>query len=124
MTAKILPVVFIMQILLNWSDEMSKFNTKSKMKYNRANYRRYEFNLRIDGKLNAIVERYKSDPGNNLSNLMKKLLCKYFNITLNEADDILPQYHFGSNGEHIPNDKLNKYFPLDTTKEISLNSNH
>jgi hypothetical protein len=87
------------------------------MKYNRAAYRRYEFNLRIDSKLNAIVERYKSDPENHLSNLLKELLCRHFSMDLNEADDIFPQYHFGPNGVHIPNERLNKYFPLDTTRK-------
>ena len=96
---------------------MSKPETLSKMKYNRAAYRRYEFNLRIDGKLNALVERYKSTSGNNLSSLLKELLCEYFGIALNEADDLFTQYHFGSEGEHLLNQSLCKYFPLDTAKE-------
>jgi hypothetical protein len=57
---------------------MSMPSTKSKMKYNRAAYRRYEFNLRMDSKLTAIIERYKSNPENHLSSLIKELLCRYW----------------------------------------------
>jgi hypothetical protein len=91
---------------------MSKPDTLSKMKYNRAAYRRYEFNLRIDSKLNALVEGYKSTSENSLSSLLKELLCKHFGIALNEADDLFPQYHFGPKGEHLLNQTLSDYFPI------------
>ena len=64
-------------------------STRYKLKYNRMAYRRYEFNLGIDSKLNALVERYKSYPDNNLSHLIKTLLCGYFGIQEYEADLIL-----------------------------------
>lgn len=80
------------------------------MKYNREAYKRYEFNVRVESKLNAIIERYKLEPENNLSELIKACLCDYFEIDRYEADDIYVPYHFGKDGTHIPNNELDKYF--------------
>jgi hypothetical protein len=91
------------------------------MRYNRAAYRRYEFNLGVDSKLNAVVERYKANPANNLSRLLKELLCGHFGVNIDEADDIFPEYHYGSKGERVPNVGLDRYFPLDTQNKDSLN---
>jgi len=88
---------------------MSKASTKAKLKYNRGAYRRYEFNLGIDSKLNAIVERYKACPDNNLSGLLKTLLCGHFCIDINEADSLYTPYYITRDG-NIPNTELDKYF--------------
>ena len=88
-----------------------KSTTRSKMKYNRAAYKRYEFNVRIDSLLNAIIERYKQNPDHNFSELIKTCLCKHFGLTRGEADLIHVQYYLGKNGEHIINNELDEYFP-------------
>ena len=91
---------------------MAKPGTKAKMKYNRSTYKRYEFNLRVDSKLNALVERYKTTPDANLSQLLKELLCSHFGIELYEADDLYSEYHVepGRPARIIPNTELDKYF--------------
>ena len=88
---------------------MTLASTKYKLKYNKGTYRRYEFNLRLDSKLNALVERYKSYPGGNLSWLVKSLLCDHFGINVNEADDIYSEYYFTKDGFRV-NGELDKYF--------------
>jgi len=88
----------------------SKTSTQTKMRYNRNTYKRYEFNVRMDSKLNAIIERYKQNPENSLSELIKSCLCDHFNIERSKADDIYVDYRIGRNGEHISNDELDKYF--------------
>jgi len=87
-----------------------KSTTKSKLKYNREVYKRFEFNVRRDSMLYGIIERYKQDPDNNFSELIKTSLCKYFGIDRDEADFIYVPYHYGRNGEHIINNVLDKYF--------------
>ena len=87
-----------------------KSTTRSKLKYNREAYKRYEFNVRIDSLLNGIIERYKQNLDNNSSELIKSSLCKHFGIDRNEADLIYVPYHYGKNGEHIINNELDKYF--------------
>jgi hypothetical protein len=91
---------------------MAKASTRSKMKYNRDTYRRYEFNLGIDSRLNALVERYKTYPDANLSSLIKTLLCGYFGISKFEADLIHCDYIFDSTapGGKRLNNELDKYF--------------
>jgi len=84
------------------------------MKYNRATYKRYEFNVRAESKLNAIIERYKENPDNNLSELIKASLCAHFGIDRDEADEIFVPYHYNRvgdqrNGEQIRNTELDKY---------------
>jgi hypothetical protein len=90
---------------------MSNPRTRAKKKYNRSTYNRYEFNLRKDGKLSAIVERYRSLPDACLSQLLKTLLCEHFHIDIFEADNIFAEYHIAPGGVHIPNGELDKYFP-------------
>ena len=87
-----------------------KPTTKYKMKYNRQTYKRYEFNVRADTILNGIIERYKQDPNNNFSELIKSCLCQHFGISRYEADYLYVPFHYGKNGEHIINNVLDKYF--------------
>jgi hypothetical protein len=91
--------------------EVSNPRTRAKKKYNSNTYNRYEFNLRKDSKLSAIVERYKSLPDSCLSQLLKTLLCGHFRIDIFEADDIFAEYHIAPGGVHIRNAELDKYFP-------------
>jgi len=97
---------------------MAKPSTRAKKKYNSATYRRYEFNLNKDSKLNAIIERYKSTPGANLSGLLKTLLCGHFGLGAGEADALYAEYHFTKSSGCIPNTELDKYFPLDPENSI------
>ena len=90
---------------------MAKPSTRAKKKYNRETYDRYEFSLRKDSKLNAIIERYKLAEGANLSCLLKTLLRGHFGLSAFEADEIFPRYYFGPDGAHIPNTGLDRYFP-------------
>jgi hypothetical protein len=83
--------------------------TRAKLKYNRGAYRRYEFNLGVDSKLNALVERYKSYPDSNLSSLIKTLLCGYFGISNHDAGSIYPEYRFTKDGM-VRNTELDRYF--------------
>jgi len=87
-----------------------KPTTKYKLKYNRMAYKRYEFNVRCGSLLNGIIERYKQNPDNNFSELIKSCLCLHFGLDRAEADDIYVPYHFGKNGEHIINNELDLYF--------------
>ena len=88
-----------------------KSTTKSKMKYNREAYKRYEFNVRVDSLLNGIIERYKQNPNNNFSELIRSCLCQHFGLSRWEGDLIYVEFHYGRNGEHIPNNVLDRYFP-------------
>lgn len=88
---------------------MGNNKTTAKLKYNRENYKRYEFNIRVDSKLNAIVERYKEQPDNNLSELIKSCLCQYFCIDRADADSLYVPYRL-QDGNKITNNELDKYF--------------
>jgi hypothetical protein len=88
---------------------MAKASTKAKMKYNRRAYRRYEFNLKIDSKLNAIVERYKSISGSNMSQLIKTSLCGHFGISPEDADCLYSPYYITKDGI-VENTGIDKYF--------------
>ena len=90
-----------------------KSTTKSKMKYNREVYKRYEFNVRRGTLLDGIIERYKRYPENNLSELIKSCLCQHFGIPREEADLIYSPYFLRKNGELIPNNALDEFFPND-----------
>jgi len=79
------------------------------LKYNRRTYKRYEFSLGIDSKLNALVEKYKSYPNANLTHLLKTLLCSHFGISIDDADSLYPAY-FITKEDNIPNTELDKYF--------------
>ena len=79
---------------------MSKTSTRSKMKYNRMAYKRYEFNVGMDSRLNYMIESFMKDR-NSLSNLVKSLLCEHFGI--DDMDEIYVPYHFmpGKDGEYV-----------------------
>jgi len=94
---------------------MAKASTKAKMKYNRSTYKRYEFNLNVDSKINALVERYKSYPDSNLSYLLKNLLCRHFGITIEEGDSFYAPYYVAPGGDITPNDELDQYFLPDSS---------
>jgi len=81
--------------------------TKAKMKYNRSAYKRYEFNVNVDTKLNYLLEDYIKK--SSVSNLIKTLLCDHFKIGMH---DIYVPYHLvRQNGEwvKVPN-PLTKQF--------------
>jgi len=85
---------------------LSKPSSAVKRKYNKAAYHRYEFSVSINTKLDYLLEKYKSDPKNNLSKLIRDLLCKHFNV---EPDEIYTPYYFQRvNGEwvEVPNKDL------------------
>lgn len=100
---------------------MTLASTKYKLKYNRGTYRRYEFNLGLDSKLNALLERYKTYPGSNMSLLIKTCLCDHFGITIHEADIICPEYVFTKDGIRM-NTELDKYF--DNLATVNLDSSN
>lgn len=89
---------------------MGTRQTRDKLKYNRANYRRYEFNVRLDSKLQALIERYKELPESNLSELIKDLLCAHFGMARYEADSPFSPYYLIPGGERVSNNELDKYF--------------
>lgn len=89
---------------------MAKPSTIAKHKYNRLAYRRYEISVRVDTKLNYILERYAQNPKNSLSTLIKDLLAEYFDI---DPSELYYPYHFRQvNGEYveIPNTELDSLF--------------
>jgi len=63
---------------------MSKTTSAAKRRYNKAAYKRYEFSVKIDTKLNYLLEQYKSETDNSLSELIKELLCQYFMVHVDE----------------------------------------
>jgi len=82
-------------------------STKAKMKYNRSAYKRYEFNVNVDTELNWLLEDYIKT--NNLSNLIKTLLCDYFMVGM---EDLYAPYHLcRQNGEwvEVPNPLIRRY---------------
>ncbi len=89
---------------------MAKPSTTAKHKYNCSTYRRYEFSVGLDTKLNYILERYTQKPDRSLSALVKSLLAQYFGVDPNE---IYPLYHFKMvNGEwvQVQNTELDPLF--------------
>jgi len=84
--------------------------SKAKRKYNKITYSRYEFSVRKESTLNYLLEEYRNIVDDNLSNLIKKLLCQYFKISI---DDIYVPYHLSlENGRRIEviNDELIRIF--------------
>lgn len=69
---------------------MPKSTTSSKHKYNKSAYRRYEFSVGVDTKLNYVLERYLHDSTNGLSELIKSRLAEYFGI---DPTEIYVPYH-------------------------------
>ena len=68
---------------------MSKPTSAMKRKYNKAAYHRYEFSVKLDTKLDYLLERYKASGETSLSGLIKDLLCQHFAV---EADEIYIPY--------------------------------
>ena len=62
---------------------MGKRTTASKRKYNKATYRRYEFSIGLDKKLNYYLEDYKAK-GGNVSELIKETLAAHFKVEAEE----------------------------------------
>ena len=62
---------------------MGKTSSVAKKKYNQSAYRRYEFNVGLDKKLNYCLEDYKKK-GGNVSELIKMSLSEYFGIDCDE----------------------------------------
>ena len=89
---------------------MSKPTSAVKRKYNKNTYRRYEFSLRLDSKLNAILERYKDNPESNISELIKIALSQYWGLEREEADSSYVPYHFRLGQEITENHELDQYF--------------
>jgi hypothetical protein len=73
-------------------DSVSKPTSAVKRKYNKSVYRRYEFSVNVDTKLNYLLEDYMGNPENNLSSLIKNLLCQHFDV---DMDEIYMPYHLG-----------------------------
>jgi len=69
---------------------MSKTSSASKYKYNKSAYRRYEFSVGLDKKLNYHLEDYKQK-GGNISELIKTTLAAHFGIDPDE--DFYPYIH-------------------------------
>ena len=85
---------------------MSKPSSAVKRKYNKSAYHRYEFSVGVNTKLDHLLEIYKNDPKNNLSELIRNLLCRHFDV---EPGEIYSPYYLQRvNGEwvKVPNDDL------------------
>ena len=82
-------------------------STKAKMKYNRNAYKRYEFNVSVDTELNYLLEDYMKN--SSVSNLVKKLLCDYFKVGM--EDIYVPYWLRHHNGEwvKVPNPLIKRY---------------
>jgi len=85
---------------------LSKPSSAVKRKYNKSTYHRYEFSVNINTKLDYLLEKYKGNPNNNFSELIRNLLCQHFDI---EPNEIYSPFHSQRiNGEWVwvPNDDL------------------
>lgn len=83
---------------------MSKPSSATKRKYNKASYHRYEFSIKLDTKLNYLLEQYKSNGDISLSELIRNLLCQHFNV---DAEETFVPYHWRKiNGQwtQLPNE--------------------
>jgi hypothetical protein len=84
--------------------------SKTKRKYNKMTYSRYEFSVKKESTLNYILEEYRNIVDDSLSNLIKRLLCQYFEIGI---DALYVPYHFSlENGQkiEITNDEIDRIF--------------
>jgi len=72
-------------------EKMSKPSSATKRKYNKGAYCRYEFSVKLDTKLNYLLEQYKSNGESSLSELIRGLLCQHFKV---EAEEIYVPYHY------------------------------
>jgi hypothetical protein len=78
---------------------MSKTSSAIKRKYNKSAYRRYEFSVGLDKKLNYCLEEYmKTD---SVSELIKTLLAEHFGINVDE--NYFP-YRYDKNGNLVQAD--------------------
>jgi hypothetical protein len=66
---------------------MGKTSSAVKRRYNKANYKRYEFSIRLDRKLNYYLEDFKLK-GGNVSELIKLTLAEHFNV--HPEEDFFP----------------------------------
>ena len=62
---------------------MGKTSSASKNKYNKNAYKRYEFVVGVNKKLNYLLDEHKQK-GGNVSELVKNLLATHFEIDPNE----------------------------------------
>ena len=62
---------------------MSKTSSAVKRKYNKIAYRRYEFSVGVDKKLNYFLEDFREN-GGNISELIKTTLAGHFNVEPDE----------------------------------------
>jgi len=85
---------------------LSKPSSAVKRRYNKTAYHRYEFSVSINTKLDYLLNKYKNNPENNLSKLIRDLLCQHFGVESSEL--YFPYYLQRVNGEwiKIPNDDL------------------
>jgi hypothetical protein len=84
--------------------------SKTKRKYNKTTYSRYEFSVRKESMLSYLLEEYRNIVDDSLSNLIKRLLCQNFEIGI---DDIYVPYHLSlENGKRIEitNDEIDRIF--------------
>jgi len=82
---------------------MSKTSSAVKRKYNKSAYRRYEFSVGVDKKLNYLLEDYK-EKGGNVSELIKTTLAAHFNVAPDE--DFFPT-KYDKEGKLIQTEFLN-----------------
>lgn len=82
---------------------MGLATTKAKQKYNQGAYKRYEFNVGIDSRLNAAIQQFK-DEGNNLSEIIRAGLCEHFGLTTEQGESFYQTHHLGTDGALIPNE--------------------
>lgn len=80
---------------------MGKASTASKAKYNKKSYKRYEFVVGLDKKLNYCLENYSGSVGE----LVKKQLAKYFEI---DVDENFFPFKYAKDGSLIQVDFLDK----------------
>jgi hypothetical protein len=80
---------------------MSKTSSAVKRKYNKGEYRRYEFSVGLDKKLNYCLEEFKGK-GGNVSELIKTTLAAHFNV---DPDENFFPYKY-DNGKTIKVEEL------------------
>jgi len=68
-----------------WGDRMSKPTSAVKRKYNKMAYQRYEFSVGRNTELDHLLKKYKGNPQNNMSELIRSLLCQHFGV---EPDEV------------------------------------
>ena len=88
-TLESMQVIYVV-VIEGGRKNMSKPTSATKRKYNKGAYRRYEFSVKVDTKLNHLIEQYKNNGETSLSELIKNLLCQHFEV---EAEDIYVSCH-------------------------------